>query len=87
MKTILENHEVIIRSDWEPKTYPKGLKEGDEIDYRNTVKECYLFHYIGEDMKLIRVSLDKKMILELAEKINALESEIEKFKYTSESPF
>lgn len=87
MKTILEKQDVIIKSEWTPKTYPKDLKDGDLIDHFNKVKECYFFHYIGEDMKLVRVDLDKEMILELAEKIKSLESEIEKFQYSSELPF
>lgn len=87
MKAILDNNEVILDYGMYAVNKP-NLKEGDLTEHKKSVKGITLF-YCHHHNNFIKVQLDKKMILELAEKIKQIESEvtIEKYYLDDDLPF
>lgn len=74
MKTILENGDVILNHDTRV-ILKKDLKDGDITDHKGNVYNIEMY-YNHHHNNYVRVFLDKKMILELAEKIKTIEENV-----------
>lgn len=77
-KTLLTNYEVIIRHDMAA-VNTNGAKEGDLVEHKGSINAIYFYAENGETNSYQKVTLNRSMVLELADKIREIEatSEIE----------
>ena len=75
MKTFIENHEAVIQF-WNAPTV--NAKDGEIIPHKPTVSKIYFYHehVSNREIKFLKIELTKEMILDLADSIKTIESQI-----------
>lgn len=75
MKIFIEKHEAVIDGWFKP---TKEAKQGEIIPHHKTVSKVYFYQkqYINEQESFAKIELTKEMILDLADNIKAIESEV-----------
>ncbi len=86
MKIFVEKHEAVI--DGWFKLQGEKAKQGDLIPHRKQVIKVYLYQreFINDQEVYRKIELSKEMILELAEKIQEIESQVVEMPF-DELPF
>lgn len=75
-KTLLTNHEVIIRHYMRavPTDNPR---KGDLVEHKGSIIEIYFYAENEETSSYHKVTLSRSMVLELADKIREIEAKLE----------